>query len=245
MLPMLVMGIVLLVCGLLLIRWFVAAEPRTLALAAKAAGVTILALLAAYLALTGRIGWILGLLPFLLLLLRRVSSVGAASLGGFSFGGPPRMSNVRTPFLEMRLDHETGELDGDVVQGAYAGRQLSAMSTDELLDLLRALRADERKSALLLEAYLDRRCPDWRTRSAGNDAGPGARQDDGAATAGVSSAEDAYRVLGLEPGASDAAIREAYHRLIASVHPDKGGSSFLAAQVNRAKDILLGGKSAR
>src|SRR5512132_54374 len=245
MLPMLVMGIVLLLCGLLLIRWFVVAEPRTLALAAKTAGVTILALLAAYLALTGRIGWILGLLPFLLLLLRRVSSGGAASLGGFSFGAPPRMSNVRTPFLEMRLDHETGELDGDVVQGAYAGRQLSAMSTDELLDLLRALRADERKSALLLEAYLDRRCPDWRTRSAGNDAGPGARQDDGAATAGVSSAEDAYRVLGLEPGASDAAIREAHHRLIASVHPDKGGSSFLAAQVNRAKDILLGGKSAR
>ena len=245
MLPMLVMGMVLLVCGLLLIRWFIVAEPRTLTLAAKAAGVAILALLAAYLALTGRIGWILGLLPFLLLLLRRVGLGGAASLGGFSLGATPRMSNVRTRFLEMRLDHETGELDGDVTQGAYAGRQLSAMSTDELLDLLRALHVDDRKSALLLEAYLDRRCPDWRTRSAGDDAGPGDRQDDGAAAAGVSSAEDAYRVLGLEPGASDAAIREAYHRLIASVHPDKGGSSFLAAQVNRAKDILLSGKSAR
>src|SRR5512147_1153192 len=242
---MLVLGTALLVCGLLLVRWLVAAEPRTLAFAAKATAIAMLALLSAYLALTDRVGWIVGLIPFLLLLLRRMSSGGVAGLGGFSFGASPRMSNVRTPFLEMRLDHETGELDVDVVQGAYAGRQLSAMSTDELLDLLRALRADERKSALLLEAYLDRRCPDWRTRSAGNDAGPGARRDDGAATAGVSSAEDAYRVLGLEPGASDAAIREAYHRLIASVHPDKGGSSFLAAQVNRAKDILLGGKSAR
>jgi DnaJ-domain-containing protein 1 len=119
------------------------------------------------------------------------------------------------------------------------------MSPDELLDLLRALRIDDRKSALLLEAYLDRRCLDWRTRSGGGEAGPSPRRDDGAAVAGVSSAEDAYRVLGLEPGASDAAIREAYHRLIASVHPDKGGSSFLAAQVNRAKEILLGGKSAR
>ncbi len=245
MLPMLVLGMVLLVCGLLLIRWFIVAEPRTLTLAAKAAGVAILALLAAYLALTGRIGWILGLLPFLLLLLRRVGLGGAASLGSFSLGATPRMSNVRTRFVEMRLDHETGDLDGDVTQGAYAGRQLSAMSTDELLDLLRALHVDDRKSALLLEAYLDRRCPDWRTRYAGDDAGPGDRQDDGTAAAGVSSAEDAYRVLGLEPGASDAAIREAYHRLIASVHPDKGGSSFLAAQVNRAKDILLSGKSAR
>jgi hypothetical protein len=242
---MLIMGMALLVCGLLLIRWFIAAEPKTLAFAAKAIGAAVLALLAAYLALTGRIGWIVGLLPFLLILLRRVSSGGAASLGGFSLGGGPRMSNVRTRFLEMRLDHETGELDGDVAWGVYAGRQLSAMSPDELLDLLRALRMDDRKSALLLEAYLDRRCPDWRKRSGGGDAGSGSRQDDGAAAAGVSSAEDAYRVLGLEPGASEAAVREAYHRLIASVHPDKGGSSFLAAQVNRAKEILLGGKSNR
>ena len=244
MLPMLVLGIALLVCGLLLVRWLVAAEPRTLAFAAKVAGTAMLALLAAYLAMTGRMGWIVGLLPFLLLLLRRMSWGGLAGLGGFSSGATPRMSNVRTPFLEMRLDHETGDLDGDVVQGPYAGRQLSAMSTDELLELLRELRVQDKKSTLLLEAYLDRRCPDWRTRSTGN-AGPGDRQDDGTAQAGVSSAEDAYRVLGLEPGASDAAIREAYHRLIASVHPDKGGSSFLAAQVNRAKDILLGGKSAR
>jgi DnaJ-domain-containing protein 1 len=246
MLPMLVVGMVLLVCGLLFIRWFIAAEPSTLALAAKATGATILVVLAGYLALTGRIGWILGLLPFLLpLLLRRVSLGGAATLRGFSASAKPRMSNVRTRFLEMRLDHETGELDGDVAQGAYAGRQLSAMSTDELLDLLRALRVDDRKSALLLEAYLDRRCPDWQTRTAGDDAGPGAPHDDGAAAGGTMSAEDAYRVLGLEPGASEAAIREAYHRLIASVHPDRGGSSFLAAQVNRAKDVLLGGKSAR
>jgi DnaJ-domain-containing protein 1 len=246
MLPMLIAGVVLLVCGLFFIRWFIAAEPRTLAFAAKATGVAILAVLAGYLALTGRIGWILGLLPFLLpLLLRRVSLGGAATLGGFSAGARPQMSNVRTRFLEMRLDHETGELDGDVLHGAYAGRQLSAMSKDELFDLLRALRADDRKSALLLEAYLDRRCPDWQARSAGDHAGPGAAQEDGTAAAGAMSREDAYRVLGLEPGASETAIREAHHRLIASVHPDRGGSSFLAAQVNRAKDILLGGKSAR
>ena len=245
MLPMLVAGVVLLVCGLFFIRWFIAAEPRTLAFAAKATGVAILVVLAGYLALTGRIGWILGLLPFLLpLLLRRLTLGGATTLGGFSAGARPKMSNVRTRFLEMRLDHETGELDGDVLQGAYAGRQLSAMSKDGLLELLRALRADDRKSALLLEAYLDRRCPDWRTRSTG-DAGPDAAQDDGAVAAGAMSREDAYRVLGLEPGASEAAIKEAYHRLIASVHPDRGGSSFLAAQVNRAKDVLLGGTSAR
>jgi DnaJ domain len=246
MLPMLIAGIALLACLLLFMRWFAAADPRTLTFAAKAAAVAVLVAIVGYLLLTGRIGWIIGLFPFLLpFLLRRISFGGGGTFGGFSGGAQRQTSNVRTTFLDMRLDHETGELDGDVLQGPYAGRQLSAISTEELLQLLRWLRADDRKSALLLEAYLDRRCPDWQTRFSGGDARPGGGQNAGADSAGAMSAEDAYRVLGLEPGASEAEIREAYHRLISSVHPDRGGSSFLAAQVNRAKDILLGGKSGR
>jgi hypothetical protein len=243
---LLLAGCALLLAGLMLMRWLVAADPKTLMFAAKAASVAIIIVLVGLLAVSGRIGWILGFLPFLLpLLLRRVSLGGAASLGGFTRRGRPRSSNVRTRFLEMRLNHDTGELDGDVLQGAHGGRQLSAMAVDELLDFLRSLRRDDRKSALLLEAYLDRRCPDWQARFGDGTSEPGAEQNRYAGSAGPMTPEEAYRVLGLEPGASEAAIRDAYHRLIASVHPDKGGSSFLAAQVNRAKDILLGGKSAR
>jgi hypothetical protein len=246
MLPMLIAGLLLLACLLLFARWFAAADPRTLTFAAKATGTGILVVVAAYLLLTGRVAWIIGLFPFLLpLLLRRINLGPAGNFSTFPGAGQGQTSNVRTRYLEMRLDHETGDLDGEVLQGPYAGRQLSAVSTDDLIELLRWLRGEDRKSALLLEAYLDRRCPDWQERFSEADAKQGPEQDAGSSPAGAMSVRDAYRVLGLEPGAGEGEIREAYHRLISSVHPDKGGSSFLAAQVNRAKDILLGGRSGR
>ena len=245
MLPMLIAGFLLLACLLLFIRWFAAADPKTLTFTARTTGAAVLVAIAGYLLLTGRIAWIIGLFPFLLpFLLRKVNLGAAGNFGAFAGGAQPRMSNVRTQFLEMRLDHETGELDGEILQGPHAGRQMSAISTDDLLQLLHWLRAKDHKSALLLEAYLDRRCPDWQNKCSDPDPNHGPEQDH-SDSAGAMSVKDAYRVLGLEPGAGDAEIREAYHRLISSVHPDKGGSSFLAAQVNRAKDILLGGKSGR
>lgn len=237
MLVMLFGGVLLLIGLLLFLRWFAAADPKSVTFTAKAVGIGVGSVLAGYLLFSGRVGWIIGLFPFLVPFLLRKVHFGSGN--GLFSRSSPRTSNVRTRFLEMRLDHETGELDGDVLQGPYAGRQLSAINTEELLHLGEWLRAVDRKSMLLLEAYLDRRCPNWRTSFGESGAGPGNKQRDEADLGGAMSIEDAYRVLGLEPGASEAEIREAHHRLIASVHPDKGGSSFLAAQVNRAKDILL------
>jgi len=51
--------------------------------------------------------------------------------------------------------------------------------------------------------------------------------------------QEALSILGLQEGASTEEIKAAYHRLIAQVHPDKGGSDYLASQINQAKDILL------
>ena len=57
---------------------------------------------------------------------------------------------------------------------------------------------------------------------------------------GGMSREEAYAVLGLKPGAGEAEIRAAYRRLMATAHPDKGGSDWIAARLNQARDVLLG-----
>jgi DnaJ homolog subfamily C member 19 len=53
------------------------------------------------------------------------------------------------------------------------------------------------------------------------------------------SRQEAYDVLGLSPGASEPAIRDAHRRLMRSAHPDAGGSDWLASRINQARDILL------
>ena len=84
--------------------------------------------------------------------------------------------------------------------------------------------------------------PPWHKTAAGS-AGPGSGQGGrraGPPATSMSRAE-ALKVLGLEEGASEADIRAAHRRLIQQTHPDKGGTSYLAAKINEAKDVLLRG----
>jgi DnaJ domain len=145
-----------------------------------------------------------------------------------------KRSTVRSAMFEMELNHDTGEMDGQVLTGHNEGRWLSSLSDSELMRLLTETEQDA-ESAALLEAYLDRRMPRWRQHS---EADADARQR-GPSGSGPMTKQEAYQILGLEPGAGPQQIREAHRRLMKRVHPDSGGSTFLASKINEAKDILL------
>lgn len=151
---------------------------------------------------------------------------------------PGSTSRVEADWLRMTIDHDTGTLGGEVLSGPFRGRTLDSLAPGDLLALLSECRREDPESARLLEAYLDRRLgADWRRGGAGEEPGEGARGA-GAADAPMS-AQQALRILGLEPDATREAILDAHRRLIQKLHPDRGGSSYLAAQINRAKDVLL------
>jgi hypothetical protein len=188
---------------------------------------------------------LLGLLGVVLLFLGRAAVGGMLISGAIAWLGSNRFSqrakpspglrsSVRSAVLEMELDHDSGQLEGQVLAGRYQGRQLGELALDELLDLHRECAGDD-ESLRLLEAYLDGRFPAWRERLDPNEStGHG-----GPSRAGSMTKEEAYEILGLEAGASAAQVREAHRRLMQRVHPDVGGSSFLAARINEAKDVLL------
>jgi hypothetical protein len=147
-----------------------------------------------------------------------------------------RTSTVATAFLRMTLDHDTGSMEGTILRGHFAGMRLDELGPADLLALLRECRAEDEEGARLLEAYLDRVPLDWRDGLAGS----GAAGSSGARPAGGDmTVEEAYAILGLSPGADDDAIKEAHRRLMVKLHPDHGGSDYLATKINRARDVLL------
>lgn len=225
-------GLVVLGILILLGRLFVTADPRTLvSLVRYGVGFGMIGV-GGVMTLSGR--WGLGL-P---LVAGGLSAISLGRIGPIDLGGhgrtPGTGSRVRSRYVRMQLDHDTGALTGEVTSGTYAGRSLDALDRGELLALRREVSGDG-ESLALVEAYLDRRFPDWRDEAEGEASGGAG----GAAAAGPMTDQQAYEILGLAPGASQADIRAAHRRLMKKVHPDQGGSTFLAAKINEAKDQLL------
>lgn len=189
---------------------------------------------------------LLGLLGTGLMLVGRAGLGGLLLSAAFAWYGSTRMrwsrrgktpgkrSTVRTAALEMELDHDSGRLEGLVLAGRHVQKVLGSMTLPELWELYVDLSRDP-ESRQLLETYLDGRFPAWREDF---DAHRGDRQGV-APGSGAMTEEEAYKILGLEAGASAADIRKAHRRLMQRLHPDLGGTSFLAARINEAKDVLL------
>lgn len=141
------------------------------------------------------------------------------------------LSMMKPKFLEQRPWFK----DDTIIRGRFAGRALDTLGRNELIALYAEV-AGKPTDRLRLEAYLDRRLPGWR-ENVDHDPAGGTRRPAGAS---AMTEQQAYEILGLAPGATEAEISATYRRLMKRVHPDQGGSTFLAAQINEAKERLLG-----
>jgi hypothetical protein len=228
--PTLIFGVLVLVAALWALNIVSKVNPTVGARVLKAGGGLISLGLAVFLGLRGEIGiaipigafglGLLGWLPF-----------GPAGFSARTQKSGGQASRVRSPYVEMELDHDSGDMRGTIVAGRHQGTPLDRLEVKTLVAFLAEI--DEESRALLV-AYLDRRDPSWSEHAQG-DAAAGR----GAASSGKMSDQEAYQILGLEAPTSADDISRAHRTLMKKFHPDQGGSTYLAARINEAKEILL------
>ena len=231
----LILGLMALVLVIWVSKKFVAANPANLARYSRNIGGIASIIIAAVLAARGALQFAAPLALFGFGLLN----------GGFGFGSSKKTegqrSKVRSEFLEMELDHDSGAMRGLVLKGMYEGQDLVDLDLDFLIELRAECQSDP-QSAQLLDAYLDRTEPDWREQAglSGEGHTGDASTSGNASATGTMSREEAFEILGLKPGASHDDIHDAHRNLMMKNHPDQGGSTYLAAKINQAKDVALG-----
>jgi hypothetical protein len=214
-------------------RFFATANPTVMAKRIKLIGGALALVVAAVLLVRGRLDMAF-MLGGLAAWLFGWSGIRMPGFGGRTRPSPGSVSRVRSPMIEMELDHDSGEMNGTVLAGAFTGRALKDLEESALRRVYDECRASDPDGLRLLEAYLDRRFAGWREHAQAHaDAGSGRPQ------AGAMTEEEAYQILGVQPGAAPDEIRRAHRTLMMKLHPDQGGTTYLAARINEAKDILL------
>jgi len=234
--PWLIFGIAVVIGLFLVFRGVLGLDPRK---AFKLLLWIVIALggaLIALVAIRGGIGYALAAASFILPMFLRWRQVRQyfRNLKGPSAGAN---SGVETRYLRMSLDHDTGTLDGLVLDGKFRGRRLSELSLEQLVELLGECRVNDPESATVIEAYLDRvHGPDWRTGEAGGDTGKSGKASPWST---AMSREEALEILGLTEGATADDVKRAHREMMMRHHPDQGGSNYFATKLNEAKDLLL------
>jgi hypothetical protein len=229
--PEILLGILVLALVLWASNAFTQIDPRKLAPVVKFAGGFAVLALAVFLAARGEIGiaaplgalglGLLGWIPW-----------GVTGFGSRTHKQAGQVSRVRSAFVEMELDHDSGTMRGRILAGPHEGVTLDALDVPTITGFLPQI---DEESRALLAAYLDRREPSWREHVQADAAAGNGR----AASSGKMTEEEAYQVLGVQPGASAEEIGRAHRTLMKKLHPDQGGSTYLASRVNEAKDVLL------
>jgi hypothetical protein len=214
----------------LLLRWFLRTNPAVVARSLRLVGGLVALGLAGLLMVRGLIQIAAPLAMLGLWLLAAAGGGGMFRTAGTREG---QSSHVVTDHLEMRLDLETGQISGRVLQGLFAGRAIESLKPEELALLWQDCRIADPQSAQIIETYLDQLHPSWR-----EDVKRGEERFSGGPD-GRMGLEEAYEILGLAPGATREDIRKAHRELMLKLHPDRGGSTYLSAKINEAKAVLL------
>ncbi|KIZ40598.1 MULTISPECIES: DnaJ domain-containing protein [Rhodopseudomonas] len=236
--PTLIAGAIAVFVLYSLLQMLRSANPALLARGVKIAGGVVALAVAAFTGIKGELAVALplGLFGAGLLGWSPMGNAGFSAIGGL-FGpraqrSSGQTSQVRSQFIEMTLNHDSGDMSGQIVAGPHAGQSLDAFDLPALAQMLTGFDAE---SCALLESYLDRRFPAWRQNAQGDAAGRQGRES----SSSKMTTEEAYQILGLQPGAGRDEIAHAHRTLMKKLHPDQGGSTYLAARVNAAKDTLL------
>ena len=236
--PFLLLGLLVLWLFVLVGRGVIRANPAAIAGIIRNGGAA-LSLAAVVLAvLRGQLGIGAGLLAFSAWL---ATGAKRPDFSSFDFWGKSGAgaSAAASTFIEIRLDHASGQMTGHVLQGRLAGRALDDLDEQDCIALYGECAAVDLRGARYLEVYFDRRFPAWRqATNAGAGDRAGGRDGRAQSQPGMSENE-AYQVLGIEKGASASEIGRAHRALMKKCHPDYGGTAALAARVNEARDVLL------
>lgn len=173
------------------------------------------------------------------LLLRFMPSVSKAYANTVNPNGA-NSSEVRTRTLKMTLDHSSGVMDGQVLEGELSGRQLQTLSLDELKQLYHHCNQHDPEACRLLLSFISReRADSWDedTTQSNDDARHAGAGGGGGAPA--MDENEALAILGLQQPYIKSDITKAHRSLMGKFHPDKGGNTYLATKLNTARDLLL------
>ena len=235
--PYFVLGIAILVGLALAARWYISASPQSILRVFKWTAIIGCLAIIVVIILTRQLTWAAFMLPAMIpwLLRARQASRMARTSQGASGMAPGKTSEIETRYLRMYLAHDSGEMNGDVILGQFSGKTLRNLSFEELIILLGEVK-DDNHSIQVLVAYMERYHEEaWQeSKHATEDVNTHMDKANGSMTI-----SEAFKVLGLEEGANLDTIKESHRRLMSKLHPDHGGSTYLATKLNEAKDLLL------
>lgn len=226
----LLLGVVLAIALILVVRGFAGADPKAVLKVLRWLAFILGGAIALLLVVSGRAYQAMMLVGLLWPIFVRWKALWNR-MKGATGPTPGQSSGVQTAYLDMQLDHDSGQLDGAIKQGRFSGRRLGDLSVAELVELMNECLSADPSSVSLIEAFLDRAHPEWREAKA-DVSGEGGFAD-------TMTPDEARRILEVGDDAGEDAIKDAHRKLMMRVHPDQGGSTYLAAKINQAKGVLL------